>query len=166
MALGTGHALIDCGLNRAAAAAGVENRARQKTQKQLRITLPWVREEGKQWESSLGKKGLRDRNSLICTLSQNGYGAWRSELAGPKTFCPFPLSSGMCHVDGAGQKSAGENSSREWPLALGMLSLSVGSIGRPRRRGSEIELGKKTETTAHHLPLGQRRRQAVGIEPG
>ena len=55
-------------------AAGVENRARQKTQKQLRITFPWVREEGEQWESSLGKIGLRDRNSPMCTLSQNGYG--------------------------------------------------------------------------------------------
>ena len=139
-----------------------------KTQKQLRITCPWVREEGEQWESSLGIKGLRDRNSPMCTLSQTGYGARRSELAAARTFfLPFPLNPCMCHVDGAGQKSAGENFSREWPLALRMLSLSVGSIGRPRRRGSKIELGKKNpETTAHHLPLGQRRRQAVGIEPG
>ena len=27
-----------------------------------------------------GQKGLRDRNSPMCTLSQNGYGARRSEL--------------------------------------------------------------------------------------
>ena len=147
-------------------AAGVENRARQKKQKQLRITFPWVREEGEQWESSLGKKGLRDRNSPMCTLSQNGYGGRRSELADAKTFGPFPVKSGMCHVDGTDQKSAGENFSREWPLALGMLSLSVGSIGGPRGGGRKSSSAKNPETTAHHLPLGQRRRQAAGIEPG
>ena len=31
-------------------------------------------------ESNRAKKGLRDRNSPMCTLSQNGYGARRSEL--------------------------------------------------------------------------------------
>ena len=42
---------------------------------------PSVKEGGgQQWESSLGQKGLRDRNSPMCTLSQNGYGARRSEL--------------------------------------------------------------------------------------
>ena len=32
-----------------------------------------------------GQKGLRDRNSPMCTLSQNGYGARRSELNCLKT---------------------------------------------------------------------------------
>ena len=31
-------------------------------------------------ESNLGQKGLRDRNSPTCTLSQNGYGAETTDL--------------------------------------------------------------------------------------
>ena len=161
------HALMKFGPDWAGTARVVENRARQKAQKQVCTVCPPSRGRwGQQWESSLGKKGLRDRNSPMCTLSQNGYGGRRSELAAAKTFCPFPVKSGMCHVDGTDQKSAGENFSREWPLALGMLSLSVGSIGGPRGGGRKSSSAKNPETTAHHLPLGQRRRRAVGVEPG
>ena len=92
MALGTGHALIECGANRGSARRGSKIELGKKTQKQLRITFPWVREEGEQWESSLGKKGLRDRNSPMCTLSQNGYGARRSDFNGSMTFARFHMA--------------------------------------------------------------------------
>jgi hypothetical protein len=41
------------------------------------------------------KKGLRDRNSPRCTLSQNGYGAyegWASMASAPRGRCPLRCS--------------------------------------------------------------------------
>ena len=32
----------------------------------------------KPWDSNHANRGLRDRNSPTCTLSQNGYGAWNA----------------------------------------------------------------------------------------
>ena len=80
VAFTSGHVVARTEPDWAATVAGGKSGARQKAQKQLRTAGPAVEEEGKQRESNLRKKGLHDRNSPMCTLSQNGYGARRSEL--------------------------------------------------------------------------------------
>ena len=42
------------------------------------------------WDLNRGPKGLRDRNSPTCTLSQNGYGTWRCGQKGQTNFPPKP----------------------------------------------------------------------------
>ena len=87
------HALMKFGPDWAGTAQVVEIRARQKAQKQVCTDCPSSQGRwGQQWESSLGKNGLRDRNSPMCTLSQNGYGARRSESNGSMTFAWFHMA--------------------------------------------------------------------------
>ena len=121
-----------------------------------------------------GQKGLRDRNSPMCTLSQNGYGAILSARKTDPALTPVFLFTHQSLLLNAPPHSRTfphrqQNFFRLCDPLGGMLLRGRGPICQPRHRTEKCRLGSKPRDISNSQPMGMKwvkKMRAMGVEPG
>ena len=121
-----------------------------------------------------GQKGLRARNSPMCTLSQNGYGAILSSRKTDPALTLVFLVAHQSLLPNAPPPSRTfphrqHNFFRLCDPLGGMLLRGRGPICQPRHRTEKCRLGSKPRDISNSQPIGIKgfkKKGAMGVEPG
>ena len=109
-----------------------------------------------------GQKGLRDRNSPMCTLSQNGYGAiLSSRKTDPALTLVFLVAHQSLLLNAPPPSRTFPHRQQNFfrlcdPLG-GMLLRCRGPICQPRHRTEKCRLGSKPRDISNSQPIGMKR---------